>query len=133
MFFKKKCPSCGAKNDKERMACAECGAPLALEKAGRQVTEPLERTPKITPYMKEVLPTQKKYKKTALDGFFEVVDDIFHFIFELSSLLGSDGDKEAEERASRHRRAEAERIEKQLAQRRARRHGKIPRDKNLPF
>ena len=30
MFFKRKCPHCGAKNPKERMTCAECGAPLAL-------------------------------------------------------------------------------------------------------
>jgi len=29
MFAKKKCPICGAKNSKERMACIECGAPLA--------------------------------------------------------------------------------------------------------
>jgi len=30
MFFKKKCPNCGAKNDKERTVCVECGAPFAL-------------------------------------------------------------------------------------------------------
>ncbi|MFC1968764.1 hypothetical protein ACFLVX_05220 [Chloroflexota bacterium] len=39
MFFKKKCPSCGAKNDKEREGCIECGATLALEKATRQVAD----------------------------------------------------------------------------------------------
>lgn len=43
MFFKKKCPNCGAKNPKERMTCAECGAPLTLGQVERQVTEvPLE-------------------------------------------------------------------------------------------
>ena len=45
MLFRKKCPACGAKNPKERMTCVECGAPLALEKAEKQVTAvPLETT-----------------------------------------------------------------------------------------
>ncbi len=45
MFFKKKCPNCGAKNPKERMTCAECGAPLDLGHVESQVTEgPLEVT-----------------------------------------------------------------------------------------
>jgi uncharacterized OB-fold protein len=39
MMFKKKCPICGAKNSKERMTCAECGAPLALQKTEEKVTE----------------------------------------------------------------------------------------------
>jgi len=30
MFFKKKCPTCGAKNPKENMTCGSCGAPLEL-------------------------------------------------------------------------------------------------------
>ena len=30
MFFKKKCPTCGAKNPKENMTCRNCGAPLEL-------------------------------------------------------------------------------------------------------
>ena len=29
-MFKKKCPRCGAKNDKARMSCIECGAPFLL-------------------------------------------------------------------------------------------------------
>ena len=29
MLFKKKCPICGAKNNKERIVCIECGAPFA--------------------------------------------------------------------------------------------------------
>ena len=37
MFFKKKCPICGAKNSKERMACIECGAPLASEQPKTQL------------------------------------------------------------------------------------------------
>jgi len=37
MFFKTKCPRCGAKNDKARTACIECGAPLALEQAEEQL------------------------------------------------------------------------------------------------
>ena len=36
MFFKKKCPTCGAKNPKERTTCAECGAALASEQAKEQ-------------------------------------------------------------------------------------------------
>ena len=39
MFSKVKCPKCGAKNSKERMTCAECGAPLTLSQAEVQVTE----------------------------------------------------------------------------------------------
>ena len=43
MFFKVKCPNCGAKNSKERMTCETCGTPLALGQVKRQVTEvPLE-------------------------------------------------------------------------------------------
>jgi len=30
MFFKKKCPTCGAKNPKENMNCRNCGATLEL-------------------------------------------------------------------------------------------------------
>jgi len=37
MMAKKKCPVCGAKNDKERMVCIECGTPLALEQVGEQL------------------------------------------------------------------------------------------------
>ena len=36
MFSKRKCPNCGAKNSKERMTCAECGAPLASGQAEDQ-------------------------------------------------------------------------------------------------
>lgn len=39
-MFKKKCPSCGAKNDKERMSCIECG--YIFEMAG--VEQPLPHT-----------------------------------------------------------------------------------------
>lgn len=40
MFFKTKCPRCGAKNDKARTACIECGAPLPLaEKAPKERAE----------------------------------------------------------------------------------------------
>ena len=35
-MFRKKCPSCGAKNAKERMACIDCGAPFELARAGGQ-------------------------------------------------------------------------------------------------
>lgn len=37
MFFKKKCPKCGAKNPKERVVCIECGAPLASEQLKTQL------------------------------------------------------------------------------------------------
>ena len=37
MFFKKKCPNCGAKNDKERMTCIMCGAPFILGQVEGQV------------------------------------------------------------------------------------------------
>lgn len=39
MFFKKKCPNCGAKNPKENIACVMCGAPFPL----RQMEKQLER------------------------------------------------------------------------------------------
>ncbi|GAG95007.1 unnamed protein product, partial [marine sediment metagenome] len=39
MFFKKKCPNCGAKNSKERMTCAECGAFLTSEQVERQLPQ----------------------------------------------------------------------------------------------
>ncbi len=38
MFLKKKCPNCGAKNDKERMTCIECGAPFASGQVAEQLT-----------------------------------------------------------------------------------------------
>ena len=45
MLFKKKCPTCGVRNPRERVTCIGCGAPLALEKAEKQVaTVPLETT-----------------------------------------------------------------------------------------
>jgi hypothetical protein len=43
MFSKVKCPKCGAKNSKERMTCAECGASIYLGQDEGQLTEvPLE-------------------------------------------------------------------------------------------
>ena len=36
-MFKRKCPVCGARNDKERMVCIECGAPLTSEPAKLRV------------------------------------------------------------------------------------------------
>jgi tetratricopeptide (TPR) repeat protein len=33
MFFKKKCPNCGAKNPKSTISCAVCGLPFELKKA----------------------------------------------------------------------------------------------------
>jgi len=35
-MFKQKCPSCGAKNSKERTVCIECGVPFELARAGGQ-------------------------------------------------------------------------------------------------
>ncbi len=42
-MFKKKCPSCEAKNDKERATCIECGAPFELGK----VSEPYKKLDRI--------------------------------------------------------------------------------------
>ena len=39
MFSKVKCPTCGAKNSKERITCAECGAPLDLGQDEGQLTQ----------------------------------------------------------------------------------------------
>ncbi|NVL93635.1 MAG: zinc ribbon domain-containing protein, partial [Desulfobacterales bacterium] len=51
MFFKKKCPNCGAKNPEALKACAICGAPFAL----RQMKEQLEGRKGPTPaWPKEV-------------------------------------------------------------------------------
>ena len=48
MFSKSKCPKCGARNSKERMTCAACGAPLALAPAKGQPAEvPLEGNPNL--------------------------------------------------------------------------------------
>ena len=54
MFSKNKCPKCGAKNSKERMTCAECGAPLALGQLEGRVSEvPLEGKPNLASTMKQ--------------------------------------------------------------------------------
>ena len=43
-MFKKKCPSCGAKNSKERTVCMECGASLASEQVEQRLAQvPTER------------------------------------------------------------------------------------------
>ncbi len=42
-MFKKKCPSCGVKNNKERVTCIECGAPFELGK----VSEPYKKLDRI--------------------------------------------------------------------------------------
>lgn len=39
MFFKVKCPNCGAKNSKERMTCAACGDSLVLGRVKNRTTE----------------------------------------------------------------------------------------------
>ena len=38
MFFKKKCPTCGAKNPKENMTCDSCGAPFELGRGEGRAT-----------------------------------------------------------------------------------------------
>jgi len=37
MFFKKKCPTCGAKNPKDAITCASCSAPFELRQAEGQI------------------------------------------------------------------------------------------------
>ncbi len=36
MFLKKKCSNCGAKNPKDAVACARCGAPFELKQTANQ-------------------------------------------------------------------------------------------------
>lgn len=44
MFFRKKCPNCGAKNPKDATACAGCGAPFELKQtAGQKVIKNYEK------------------------------------------------------------------------------------------
>jgi len=45
MFFKKKCPNCGAKNPEGLIACAICGAPFALRQTEEQLEGRKEPTP----------------------------------------------------------------------------------------
>ena len=37
MFFKKKCPICGAKNSRDATTCASCGTPFELRQAEGQI------------------------------------------------------------------------------------------------
>ena len=37
-MFKQQCPHCGAKNDKERITCMECGKPFDLQKTEEEFT-----------------------------------------------------------------------------------------------
>lgn len=39
MFFKKKCPNCGAKNPKDATACTSCGTPFVSEQVEGQLAE----------------------------------------------------------------------------------------------
>jgi hypothetical protein len=57
-MFKNKCPSCGAKNDKERMSCIECGyifemagveQPLVPTTANVELTEPTKSGTELKP------------------------------------------------------------------------------------
>ena len=57
-MFKKKCPSCGANNDKERMSCIECGyifemagieQPLVRTTANVELTEPTKSVTELKP------------------------------------------------------------------------------------
>ena len=67
MFFKKKCPNCGAKNPEALKACAICGAPFAL----RQMKEQLEGRKGPTPAW------PKEVEKEAEMGSFDRLCELF--------------------------------------------------------
>ena len=53
-MFKKTCPTCRAKNSKERTVCAECGTPLDLGRVDGRLTEvPPERKPNLPSTMRQ--------------------------------------------------------------------------------
>ena len=61
MFFKKKCPICGAKNNKERMTCIECGLPLTSGQIKGQLTEVLQEGKPALDSRLEVSPEPVEY------------------------------------------------------------------------
>ena len=60
-MFKKKCPICGAKNDKERMVCIECSAPFASPQVEGQLTEVLQEGKPALDSRLEVSPEPVEY------------------------------------------------------------------------
>jgi hypothetical protein len=85
VFFKKKCPNCGAKNSKDRMTCATCGASLYLGQDEGQVTKvpqegkptvmtPTQETQRAPEHTYPLQPIAKSAQRTAT-GFFDRIEE----------------------------------------------------------
>ena len=137
-MFKKKCPICGAKNDKERMACMECGSTFALRQAERQVshvsTEAETQVEKgifrvIMDSFEMLLEPQSTgiEKSAALKRAYRLLDETRPDLRELELTilqLSTARDEESQELLGRLKRVQTRMIEEQEAKRRARRLGR---------
>jgi len=92
MFFKNKCPTCGAKNPKENMTCNSCGAPFTLGKVESQLPkvktreELLRITSTLENYKGEVASTKDSrlsLYRSALSALIEAGGNCSYIIFEL--------------------------------------------------
>ena len=70
-MFKRKCPRCGTKNNKERMVCIECGVPFAFERVERQLAH---------------VPANRKGTKDKID-YTHGLDKIFYLMGKIIGYL----------------------------------------------